>query len=138
VASFWSDALLVLIAERRSDGAHLGYLSATRADFRNGHCYVSVFIVGRFQRTVYAAESAVLFMAHIMRLFPFRKLYFEIPEFNATQVNHAIQSVGTVEGRLLEYEYCDGRFWDSLIVSVGRSEIETVLGPLVQQSAAPG
>lgn len=137
VNSMWADALLLLLAERRSDGAPIGYLSATRADFRNGHCYMSAFSVDAFQRTLFAAEAGALFMTHLLSLFPFRKIYFEIPEFNADQMGHSLDLVGEIEGRLRDYEYFDGRHWDTLIVSVSRQRVGDLLAPLVGRSLTP-
>lgn len=134
MASLWADVLALFIAERRSDGAPIGYLSATRADFRNGHCHMSVFAAERFQRSLYPAEGAALFMVHVMRLYPFRKIYFELPEFNATELAHSLRSVAKVEGRLLDHEYHDGRYWDLLIASAGRDVVADRLAPLVGQT----
>lgn len=136
VGSLWADVLMLHVAERVSDGQRIGYMSSTRADFRNGHCYLSAVSSDKFHRTPYPAEAAILFMVHLLNMFPFRKIYFELPEFNAEQMGHSLRVVGDIEGRLREYEFYDGRYWDTFIVSISRKQVADILAPLVKSSVS--
>jgi len=130
--AIWSDALVNHIAERKTDGVRVAFLSAIRADFRNGHCYFAVLAAPDFTRTVFAGEAIFLFFVQLMENFPLRKIYFETAEFNAAQFAPALARFAVEEGRLREYEYYNGQYWDYLIFSVSRETVERRMAPLVR------
>jgi len=134
VNGIWADALVNHIAERRSDNRPVAFLSAMRADFRNGHCYIAVLADPKFVRSPYAAEAVGLFLVYLMTSFPLRKIYFETPAFNAEQFAPALSQLCVTEGCLTEYEYHDGRYWDYIIASISRSVIADRVATLVGHS----
>lgn len=68
-------------------------------------------------------EGAVLFIEYLFRIWPFRKLYAEIPEYNLDSLRSML-TVWTQQGRLTEHDYLNGRYWDRYILSLTRSEWE--------------
>jgi RimJ/RimL family protein N-acetyltransferase len=131
ISSLWAGALVNHISEKRIGGERVAFMSAQRADMRNGHCYIAVIAAPEYVRSVHAAESIGLFLSYLMAAFPFRKLYVEVPEFNARAFGSSLNAIFSLEGRLRDYEYYDGRYWDFLTYSISRQEIETHVRRLV-------
>jgi acyl carrier protein len=63
-----------------------------------------------------------LFISYIFRNWQFRKIYFETFEFNLGQFASASGLVFDIEGRLRDYEYMDGRYWDLIVGSIHRND----------------
>lgn len=62
----------------------------------------------------------VLLIEHLFRGWPFRKLYFECPEYNLEQFASAVPKILTEEARFREYVYYNERYWDLLMLSLTR------------------
>ena len=70
-------------------------------------------------------EAFALFVRYLFRLWPLRKLYLELPEFNLPQFASAVR-VGLLkeEGRLRGDRYFDGAYWDQLVLAVYPTDAE--------------
>lgn len=101
----------------------LGLLSAYGADFRLGTCNIAGISRDSRSQVNRYFEGAVLFIEYLFRIWPFRKLYAEIPEYNLDSLRSML-TVWTQQGRLTEHDYLNGRYWDRYILSLTRSEWE--------------
>lgn len=65
-------------------------------------------------------EAAVLFLDYCFRVWNLRRVYLDAPEYNMDQ----FASVATVgfaeEGRMIEAEFFDGRYWDRVFLGISR------------------
>jgi hypothetical protein len=99
----------------------VSYVSAYRADSRDGHCYIAAAVPEELRlRTGAGIVSLGLLIDSLFINAPFRKLYAEAAEFNLHQYASAIPKFFEIEGRLTEHEWFEGRFRDVYILSLTR------------------
>lgn len=113
---------LALFAVERSGGEPIGILSAYQADHRNGHCRVAAAQLQQdtSMDTSFLAGLA-LFLDYLFTGWPFRKLYFETPEYNLAQFASAVdRGLMRQEARLEDFVFLADRYWDVLFLSTTR------------------
>ncbi len=81
--------------------------------------------------------GAALFLEYVFRGWSFRKLYFELPEFNLAQFSRGVNRLFVEEGRLREHLYYDGRFWDKVILALYRTTWEAQSKRILQAAMTP-
>lgn len=117
------DGVLCQYAVRPAHSAMLlGLVSAYGADLNAGHAYFA------FQRTKNQGdgfegalhEAAALFFSFLFDHFDLRKIYIELPSFNAPMLGSLVGSLFKVEGVLTEHYYFAGERWDQMICALSR------------------
>jgi hypothetical protein len=108
-----------------TSGAPMGLVVAYSADLRNGHCRVAATRFGTrrspspsFMRAMYLAVE------YLFKGWPFRKVYFEVPDFNMHQFRSGLGRLLRLEGTLSEHVYLDRRYWDLHFISISRGDWE--------------
>jgi RimJ/RimL family protein N-acetyltransferase len=76
----------------------------------DGYAFVSVYIVPEKRKRGLGLEAAVVFIEYILRLFSFRKLYFDIYEFNSASLAIATR-YAKQEGYFPEHGWFYDRWW---------------------------
>jgi hypothetical protein len=100
----------------RRTGSRIGHAVAYNADVRSGTVNLGLAMRAPFIRSGLGAEANLVLARYVMDLWPFRKVYGELPEFNAPYYD--LRSGLIVEvGRLRDHIYYDGRYWDQIVVT---------------------
>ncbi len=86
---------------------------------------------------VKALEGTVLFLNHVFRTWPFRKLYLETPQYNLDQFASGSGRLLEEESRLRDHWYYDGQYWDHVVLSRWRERWDE-RGPALLRSALGG
>jgi len=120
----WQDVLVQFVVCRTADGTAIGHVILTRANFRDGTGVVSVVVDPQLAGVGFGLEASDLFFNYVFRMFNFHKLYGETVEFNLQQFASGLKGLLHEEARLREHHFCDGRYWDYMIVAVYRDEWE--------------
>ncbi len=97
------------------DDRPFGLVGAYNANTPAGHCHV--FAVGASDQGRLITEATARFADWLFETFEFHKLWIETAEFNLAQFASLVD-IATIEGRLTNFDYWGGRFWDLLIMSV--------------------
>jgi len=97
------------------DDRPAGLVGAYNANTTAGHCHV--FAVGATDQGRLITEATARFADWLFESFEFHKLWIESAEFNLAQFA-SLTELATIEGRLTNFDYWGGRFWDLLILSV--------------------
>lgn len=121
--SLWAGVLAQFVVCRKTTKDVVGLTTAYGADFRNGHCRVAGLILPKYRGLAWPMEGFLTFHRWLFEVFPFRKLYGEVPEFNLPQIGRALGRGVVEEGRLKEHEYYRGRYWDLVTVALYRDAI---------------
>ena len=82
---------------------------------------MSVLGFPRFQNSGLVLFGFELFVDHLFRSWNLRKLIVEIVEMNLPQFGSAVETVLQIEGRLREFEFYDGRYWDLVIAVIDKT-----------------
>lgn len=99
-------------------------LVAYDPDIANGHCSFAILAAPKYHQSSVPGEGLSLFLNYLFSTWPLRKVYAEVAEYNFTQFETIVGSLFTIEGRLNEHLYMEGRYWDKLILSMTRSQFE--------------
>lgn len=119
-----------IVTSLASDAA-IGLVAAYGADLVGRSCYVAI------QRSSGAAaadrglvtEGTFAFLQYLFDHFSFRKIYFEIPEYNTNLVAGGIASLMVVESRLKDHYYYGERYWDLFTYALYQEDWERVAAP---------
>jgi RimJ/RimL family protein N-acetyltransferase len=99
-----------------------GLVVAYNANLQNGYCFLAAVTDSSAGAGI--LEAVGLFLRYLIRNWPFRKIYLEVPEYNFDQYRSAV-SAGILreEGRLKEHSYFLDRYWDQITYAIYRDEL---------------
>jgi hypothetical protein len=118
--ALWDGVLCQFIVDDRREGASLGLVTAHDASHRHGYAYVSAVFHQQDPPAPWQVEGLVLFVQHLFRLFPFRKLYLQTNDLTVGGFGSLIGSLLVEEGRLRDHEFHDGRYVDQITLAIAR------------------
>ena len=104
-------------------GTRVGYASCYGMDFRNGHAAIA-FAFPSTVPAIFRASGPWVFLDHLFRTYPFRKLYGEIVDFNLPRFRRGFRRFFDEEGRLREHVFVNGAYRDVVHVSITREGFE--------------
>jgi len=108
-----------------TDGKIIGQVTAYNADLRNDHCYASVCVGGEYLNSGLGIEGFGLFVNYLFYQWNFRKIFLEVAEMNYHNYESGLaRGIFQIEGRLREYLFLAGQWWDQLILAVDRESLE--------------
>lgn len=99
-------------------------LVAYDPDIANGHCSFAILAAPSYHQSSVPGEGLALFLNYLFSTWPLRKVYAEVAEYNFSQFETIADSLFTIEGRLEEHLYMEGRYWDKLILSMTRPQFD--------------
>jgi hypothetical protein len=124
----------------------LGIVAAYGAQPRDQYVYVSAVADPAAIGSGALIIAAGIFIEYLFAVGNFRKIYFDVPEFNLEQFGHKIGKYLHEEGRLVEHEWYGEKYWDLVTLACWRSEWFSAVTParrylfgedLVDDAAAP-
>ncbi|THJ76358.1 phosphopantetheine-binding protein [Candidatus Frankia alpina] len=125
----WQGVLTQFLIESIETARPVGHAICYNPEFTLGYAYVGAAISADYTGSGLAVEALDLFVRYIFDIWPFRKLYFEVPEFNYPQFAGADRKNSPggaleIEGRLRKHDFYHGRYWDRLILAVYRDSAD--------------
>lgn len=122
-SGLFADVLTQYAVVSADDSRLFGLVSAYAHRPDLGSCYFA------FQRCRVPAAGgqemitgAVLFIDHLFRTFPLRRVYAELPEYNYYLVDGILDEVCHIEATLQEQYWHDGRYWSSHTLVFARDQ----------------
>lgn len=122
--SLFEGVLATFVIESSDGRSLLGVVTAYNADMANGHCFIAAAATPAARGRGQAVEGLALFVDYCFSVWPFRKLWIETTEHNLVQFQSVERFGIEVEGRLRDFEYLAGRYWDKIILSIERRSWE--------------
>ena len=116
----WAGVHEYYAIELQGDGTQIGVVSSYAADFRSGHVRVMGMTLERWHRT---GLGLIGIGGHVHRLLtrePFRKVYFDVPEYNVPTMRRLAGALFKLEASLPDSFFLDGRLWDRQLYIVSR------------------
>jgi len=117
----WSGVLCQFLATDAA-GLHHGLLVAYGADHVNGHAYFAVQGNPERPTGMGATVGLVQLIDHLFRHWPLRKLYAELPGYNASEFSGALRRHAKLEGTFSDHIFFDGRYWDQVVYALYRAD----------------
>ncbi len=116
----WQNTLATFIIERKPVQIPVGLVSIFDANMVAQRASFSLVAFPGCQRTPAVIDGALIAINYAFSVWPFRKLYAEVMEFNLDQVASLSRHLFDEEARLSEWEFFDGRWWDLVYLSLNR------------------
>lgn len=114
VRQLWDGVLIQYVVQGRQRPELLGTVGLYNANFASGYAYAYAIAAPDRVRTGKVIEGLLLMLEYAFRVWQFRKIYFELPEYNLHQFGSAVGRYITEEARLIDHEVIAGRSWDLL------------------------
>lgn len=127
--SLWAGVLTQFVVAERATGNPVGTVAAYSADLNHGHAYVGAAMVESLQETGLGIEAVLLFVQYLFATWSFRKLYFDVPEYNLRTVARSTGGLLHEEGRLRAHTHYGGHYWDRVTLALYREDLAA--SPLV-------
>lgn len=118
--NLWSGVLTQFVVVENESSHPIGLVVAYSADLHHGLGYVGGTMTPRVGGTGLSMEGFDIFLRYLFTAWNFRKLYFEVPEYNSRVLRNSVGAVFAEEGRLRHHIYYDGRYWDRIILAIYR------------------
>lgn len=111
---------LEFVVVRSADQQPLGVVRLNHENFKDQHAHAMAASFATPHRSPLMVFGIALFIDYVFKCWNFRKLYFELPEYNLPQFASGLGSFLVQEGRLRQHLYYDGRYWDSVTLALYR------------------
>jgi RimJ/RimL family protein N-acetyltransferase len=118
----YEGVLAQYVVEGISDSTPYGLVCACNARFENQTVYIAFLRFARARGKGEVLEGMMLFISYLFETWNFRKIYAEVPEFNATGMFDNSSRTVRIEGRLVDHVFHQNRWWDQLIVALWRQD----------------
>lgn len=117
----WDGILCQYVSLEKHTGDPVSYVGLYNPNFVSNTVYcfaISFEQTPSPERSGVGAEALLALLFHGFSSWNFRKLYFEVPQFNLDQLGSSVLRHLREEGRLVDHEWLHGRLWDSSILSL--------------------
>ncbi|WP_322778654.1 GNAT family N-acetyltransferase [Frankia sp. Cas4] len=122
-AGLWQGVLAQFVVVLPATGEPIGLVVAYNADTTRGIAYLAAVFTPDYLLTGLPASAVELFVRYLFQVWNLRKLYMEVPEFNYELIASGEGRRFDVEGRLRDFNYYDGRFWDEYLLALCRHHV---------------
>lgn len=124
-ASLWDRVLTQHLVLESAGGAPIGVLTAYAADFETGTARVAATLDRSVHGEGWPLEAMALFVNHLFRTWPLRKLYAEVLPHVAESFASGIGGIVREEGCLVAHAFVAGTWSDVHVLSLFRSGWES-------------
>ena len=114
----WAGVAVQFVARRHEDGERVGHVVAYAADSTFRHAHVGAVFNPDVAGTGLAAQAVATFIRYLFHVFPFVKVYLEIPGYNWPQMSSGEGRLFQVEGVRRRHHFYAGREWDDYLCAV--------------------
>lgn len=119
-SALWGGILAQFIVTSLPTNEPIGLVILYRHNFQDGHAYLGAMTLDAESKNPLMMLGLCVFVEYVFWTWPFRKLFFELPEYNLRQFESAMKVLLKQEGRLEEYTFFGGRYWDEYLLSITR------------------
>ena len=106
----------VVVSSR--SGQPIGHVVAYEANLRSGHAYVGAAFTPALVGDGLGALAVRMFVRYLFQVYPLRKVYLEVPEFNLDVMRSGLGQYLKSEGILGGHDYYAGTHWDRHILAI--------------------
>ena len=121
----------MIISEK--DGLPIGYAHNYDFSLQNHNCKIVVYITKDYRDTGAGGFGAVQFIRRLFQLYPLKKVYATVYDYNACSLINNQKAGFIEEGVLKKYRYYDGAYHSLHILSIDRQTFSERFGGNFQQ-----
>ena len=110
----------------------LGYVHNYDFSLIDGTCKLVVYIVPQYSKIGIGGIAAITFMQRLFSMYPLRKLYSTVYEYNEESLRSNIAAGFQEEGILRDYRYQNGKYHSMHYLSMTKPQFDKTIGKLVK------
>lgn len=129
----WRGVFAQFVVVQRATGERSGVVGFYNVASDAGRAHA--FAIADPRASVAVVEGFGLLCAWGFDHHGFSRVFIETPEFNLLAFE-SLRSVAVVEGRLRNYDFWRGRYWDLFILSIGAQAFRDRFGKLLESRAS--
>lgn len=133
-ADLWRNVFAQFVVVDRELGTPMGLVGLYNVSLDAGRAHA--FAVADPDRSTRVVEGFGILCAWAFEQHGFERIFLEAPEFNAVTFA-SLGDAAVVEGRLRNYEFWRGRYWDLLIMSISRAAFDRRFSRLLDRRTGP-
>lgn len=99
----------------------------------DGNIKILQYVEPHFRNTGAAALSGMECLDILFRYYNIRKVYSEVYDYNKISLDYQKSFGFKEEGRFFGYRYYDGKYWDSVFLSITREDFYDRYGKVISQ-----
>ena len=99
-----------------------GFATLFNVDWSMGFGFLGIVVKERYQGSSIAGQGLVLFLEDVFDRWPLRKLYAEVPAYNAPTISSATRRLAKREAVIRNREEYGSRLWDVEIWAIYRED----------------
>lgn len=126
---FYNDFLII----EKKDGDFIGFFIAYDLSENDGTIKLLQYVRPEHRMTGLPAFAGIEFLDTMFRYHNVRKMYSEVYSFNNISLTYQKSFGFTEETRFKEYHYYNGKYWDSIFLSITREEFYNRYGKIIEQ-----
>lgn len=109
----------------------LGYVYNYDFSLIDGHCKLVIYIIPKFRETGIGSFAAITFMKKLFLMYPLKKLYSTIYDYNKESLQSNYAAGFIEEGVVLDYRYHNGEYHSIHYLSLSKQKFTDTIGKLV-------
>lgn len=113
------------------DNEFIGFIYSYESELKDRHCKMTVYITEKYRNTGIGAYVGLKFMDYLFINYPYRRLYCDVYEYNTQSLNSLLQCGLEEMGRMKEYQFYDGEYYDLVLLTISREVFECRLKKLI-------
>lgn len=117
-----NEGIIWAITYRENTNLLLGTIGLYRINVENSRAEVGYMLLKEYQNKGVISETMDIVLGYAFKHLNFHSIQAVIDPSNIASENVLIKSKFKKEAHLREYEYFDGRYWDSVIYSILKRE----------------
>lgn len=110
----------------------IGYVHNYDFSLIDGHCKLTVYIDEKYRKTGIGGFVTIYFMNYLFLMYPLRKVYSTIYDYNFESLNSNLAAGFVEEGRINNYRYHNGVYYAIHYLSMSRDRFNDTIGKLVK------
>lgn len=108
------------VTSKRNPDVIIGLVTIYNANLREGWAYIAALSDSKWLRSGHAIEAIELLLNYVFEVWPLRKIYGEVIDFNRDQFKYLPEGIAAEEGRLTQHVFYGDRFWDLVTLAITR------------------
>jgi RimJ/RimL family protein N-acetyltransferase len=120
--ALWQGVLSQFVIVRPSRSEPIGLIVAYNANLRHQTVAMALLVAPEYEKQGWIMDSTALFLVYLFETWPFRKVYYEMIEFNYARISSGAGRHFHIEGCLRDHEYHDSKYWHHYILAAYRDE----------------
>ena len=98
---------------------------------KDGHCKIVAYIEKKYQVTGYGCSAVITFIDLLFRLYPLRKIYTTVYDYNIQSLNSNLRAGFVEEGYISQYIFYNRKYFGLHILSMNRDVFYKTIGRLL-------